>query len=85
MDEKTAKQVIRQLKLLNFWVTSFGVIMLTCLVILGFLIFKVVSALNDARESFTNFQTKTSETLNVKDDLCRSGSPLSGTSYCKSE
>ena len=84
MDELTAKQLVRQLKIINFWITFFGVTFLIAFAVLGVLIFKVVTFVRSTEQKITDFQTKTSQTLNVKDDLCKSG-PLSGTSYCKNQ
>lgn len=84
MDELTAKQLVRQLKIINFWITFFGVSFLIAFAILGILIFKAVTFMRSTEQKITDFQFKTSQTLNVKDDLCKSG-PLSDTSYCKNQ
>jgi hypothetical protein len=42
MDEQVARQLTRQLKIINFWITFFGTIIVVTLLILGFFIFKMV-------------------------------------------
>lgn len=84
MDELTARQLVRQLKIINFWITFFGVTFLITFAIFGVLIFKVVTFMRTTEQKISDFQVKTSQTLDVKDDLCKSG-PLSGTSYCKNQ
>lgn len=83
MDEQLQRQLVRQLKIMNFWITFFGTIILVSLLIMGFLVFKIVTFVRSTEQKVTQFQTKTSETLNVKDDLCRNGL-LRGSAYCKS-
>jgi len=82
MDEQVARQLTRQLKIINFWITFFGSIIVITLLIMGFFIFKMVTFVRSTEQKITNFQTQTSETLNVKDDVCKSGL-LSGSTYCK--
>jgi uncharacterized membrane protein YjgN (DUF898 family) len=70
MDEIAVRQLTRQLKLLNFWITFFGVLFLACFLILGVLIYKVVSFTHDATSKMNDLQQKTSQTLNVQKQLC---------------
>lgn len=84
MDEQLQRQLVRQLKIMNFWITFFGTIILVSLLVMGFLIFKMVTFVRSTEQKITNFQTKTTETLNVKDDLCRNNL-LKGSAYCKNQ
>lgn len=84
MDEQVARQLTRQLKVINFWITFFGTIIVVTLLILGFFIFKMVMFVRSTEEKITKIQTQTSQTLNVKDDICNN-KLLSGSSYCKEQ
>lgn len=87
MDEKLQKQLIRQLKLLNFWITTFGVLLLIALGIIGFFLFQVFTAVQSTADKIQNFQQQTSENLNVKNQLCTAqgavGAYLQGNEICK--
>jgi cell division protein FtsL len=82
MNEDLTRQLVRQLKIINFWITLFGSIIVITLLFLGFLVFKVVTYVHATEQKVTDLRNKTTQTLNVKDDLCKN-SLLSGTSYCK--
>ncbi len=70
MDEALLRQLTRQLKLLNFWITFFGVLFLIGFIVLGILIYKVVSFTHSAETKITNLQQTTSQTLDVQKQLC---------------
>jgi hypothetical protein len=70
MDEALQKQLLRQLRLLNFWITFFGVLLLVTMAVLGFLLFKVVTYVHHTTDQLTNLQQKTEQSLNVKSQLC---------------
>jgi uncharacterized membrane protein YciS (DUF1049 family) len=84
MDEQVVRQLTRQLKIINFWITFFGTIIVVTLLVLGFFIFKMVLFVHSTEEKINKIQTQTTQTLNVKDDLC-GNSLLSGSSYCKNQ
>lgn len=87
MDEKLQKQLIRQMKILNFWITTLGISLLIGLAVVGFFLWQVVSAVQNAADRIQNFQTQTSEQLNVKKQLCEGDDAVSrylGTQdFCK--
>ena len=82
IDDKLARELTRQLKIINFWISLFGSIIVITLFILGFLIFKVVTYVQSTEQKVTDLRQKTVNTLNVKGDLCKN-SVLSGSGYCK--
>lgn len=84
MDEQVAKQLTRQLKIINFWITFFGTIIVVTLIVVGFFIFKMVMFVRSTEQKITNIQSQTSQTLNVKDDIC-GNSLFAGSSYCKEQ
>lgn len=82
MDEVLVRQLVRQLKIINFWITLFGTVIVVALIVLGILVFKVVTFVHSTEQKVSDLQQKTVNTLNVKDDICKS-SVLSGSGYCK--
>lgn len=70
MDEVLLKQLVRQVKILNFWVSFFGVLILASFVIAGILVWKAVTYIHNAEKSISHIQTQTSQTLNVQNQLC---------------
>ena len=70
MDEKLQQQLVRQLKLLNFWITLFGTILVVSLLVLGFLLFKLITYVQDTADKVNNFQQQTQENLNLKKQVC---------------
>ncbi len=82
MEEVVAKQLTRQLKIINFWISLFGSIIVIVLLVLGFLVFKMVTFVQSTEQKVTDLRNKTAQTLNVKDDLCKN-SILGSSGYCK--
>lgn len=86
MDEVLLKQLVRQVKILNFWVSFFGVLFIATFVIAGILLFKAVTYIHHADQSLQSLQTKTSQTLNVEDQACQNGTVkplLQRAGYCQ--
>ncbi|MDL2363605.1 MAG: hypothetical protein QFB86_04465 [Patescibacteria group bacterium] len=87
MEDLLVKQLTRQLKLLNFWITLFGTLFLVGFIILGVLVYKLVTFTHDTTAKFDALQQKTEQTINVQKQLCDSknvGSLLhKQTSICK--
>ena len=82
MDEVLVRQLVRQLKIINFWITLFGTVIVVALIVLGILVFKVATFVRTTEQKVSDLQQNTVNTLNVKDDICKN-SVLSGSGYCK--
>ncbi len=85
-NEVLLKQLVRQVKILNFWVSLFGVLFLATLAITGFLMFEAVSYIRTSTQKITDFQTKTSQTLDVQNQACNNNSLkayLQKAGYCQ--
>jgi uncharacterized membrane protein YciS (DUF1049 family) len=85
-NEILLKQLIRQVKILNIWVSFFGILFIATFVFAGILLFKLVVAVRNAEHSVQKFQTQTSQTLNVQDQACSNDalkSALQRAGYCK--
>ena len=82
MDEVLVRQLVRQLKIINLWITLFGTVIVVALIVLGILVFKVATFVRTTEQKVSDLQQKTVNTLTVKDDICKN-SVLSGSGYCK--
>lgn len=87
MDENVAKQLIRQLKIMNLWISIFGTLILAMLLVLGYLVFKVVTFVHDTNDKIETISIQTKESLDFKSKLCKSDSVgdllMSRTEICK--
>ena len=72
MNEQLTKQLIRQLKILNIWLAIFGITMIVGFVVIGVLIFKIVTFMQDASDKINRLEQRTQDTLNIQNDLCSS-------------
>ncbi|MDQ3093746.1 MAG: hypothetical protein M3Q70_01030 [bacterium] len=70
MNEDLQKQLVKQLKILNFWVRFFGVIVIICLIVVGYLLFRVAWFIKDTNDKFNNLQEQTTGQLDVKKQVC---------------
>ncbi|MDQ2973363.1 MAG: hypothetical protein M3Q79_02690 [bacterium] len=70
MNEDLQKQLVKQLKILNFWVRFFGAIVMVCLIVVGYLLFRVAWFIKDTNDKFTTLQQQTTGQLDVKKQVC---------------
>lgn len=88
MTETVEKQLVRQLKILNFWVTTLGILLLVALGVIGFFLFQTVMFVKDTGSKIQTLQTTTTEKLDVKAQVCSGDSSFSqfvrsNTSACQ--
>lgn len=77
MDEKLQRQIIRQLKILNIWITIFGILILLAIGAIGFMLFQVITFAQSTAQQLNQFQQGTSEQFNVEKQVCGSEGQLS--------
>ena len=70
MNDALAKQVVRQLKIINFWITSIGVLVIAGLIVIGILLFQVIVFVRNTGDKINNFTTGTHQNLDVKAQAC---------------
>jgi sensor histidine kinase regulating citrate/malate metabolism len=70
MDEMLQRQLVRQLKLLNFWITTVGILILAAIIVCIILLIKVVTFVHHTESQLSDLQQKTTQSLNVKQKLC---------------
>lgn len=71
MDENFQRQLIRQLKILNFWITTMGILLLAALAIIGFLLFQVITFIRETGSQVQQLQQNTSEQFDVQQRACK--------------
>ena len=85
MNEELQKQLVRQLKILNFWITLFGTAVIICAGIIGVLLFKTFTFVERTSNKLNDIEQKTVQALNVKDKLCASSSLLENRDFCSND
>jgi len=73
MNEQLTKQLVCQMKILNFWVTLFGSLFVVAIVIIGFLLWQVVSFVNQTNQKIDEVRQATADSLNVSKKACETG------------
>lgn len=72
MDEKLLRKLSRQIRFLNIFMAFFGIVIITGLVIIGLLLWQVITFAQDINNRITN----TREQLNVQQQACESDNRL---------
>jgi len=70
MDDALLRKVSRQLKLLNFVVTFFGLLILTSFIIAAVLVFKAATFARSEATKIDNLQKQATQSLDVRQQLC---------------
>jgi hypothetical protein len=88
MDEVLLRQLVRQIRVLNFWITTFGVLILISLAVMGIILFKAITFLHTTTSKLTSAQQSITQSLNVKQQVCSNSSLSSllkenNSSVCK--
>lgn len=78
MTEAQTKQLIRQLKIMNTWIMIFGTAVLLCLVITGYMLWRVVTFTNKVESEVTEIRATVSDQLDIREQLCSSENTVTG-------
>jgi cytoskeletal protein RodZ len=73
MNEKLLKKLIRQVKILNFFIASFGFLVLISIGIVVFLLWQTITFVQGVNQKLQNVSQQVKETrqsLNVKNQAC---------------
>lgn len=84
VEQQELHKILKQLKILNFWITFFGASIIITMAIIGFLAFKLVTFVQNTNNQLTTLQQNTKETLDVKSQACEL-SLLKDSSTCKGQ
>lgn len=68
MDEKLLRQLVRQMKFLNFFMAFFGILILAGMAVIGFMLWQMVTFAQNVNERVQN----TTEQLDVRQQACES-------------
>lgn len=74
MDEVLIRKLRRQIRLLNFLLSFFGILVVAGFVVTGILLFKLLTFTHNATSKLDNLQQQASSSLNVKQQLCSNNS-----------
>ncbi len=77
MDDLLARQLLRQLKIINTFMIALAVIFLTFFIITGVVVYKVAREVHDAKNSINSLQTKLQSNIDVKSKLCDTNGSVS--------
>lgn len=66
MNDEIARQLVKQLKRLNFWVTIFGTIFLVTLVVIGVVLFRIVMFVQETNNKIQSVGSS----LDVRRQVC---------------
>lgn len=70
MNDELLKQLLRQMKIMNFWVTLFGTIVVIAIITLATLIYQVVQVIDRTNTQINNVKTEISQSADVKKQVC---------------
>jgi hypothetical protein len=89
IDAQLLRSVNRQLKAIKYMLGFFFVLLIATLAVLGYVTYKVVTFTQDITTKINNFETKTTEQLDLRKQLCDSNTLRNflqdKSEYCKSE
>jgi phosphoglycerate-specific signal transduction histidine kinase len=85
MDELLAKQLLRQLRILNTFLIGFAVTFLILFIVAGVFMYKAYREVQDAKESLNSLQQKVQGSVDIKAQLCDSKSTISDLIKNRSE
>lgn len=88
MDEKLQKQLVRQLKIINFWISFYGIIMIAIMGFLLYMIIQMVTFVQDTNRRIDALKNNVTDSVNVQKQACENTGPLgdllkSKTDLCK--
>lgn len=88
MNDKTQRQLVRQLKIINFWISFYGIIVIIVMLVMAFMVFKVVTFVGETNSRIDGVKSTISKELNAKQKLCNNEGSLSNlikdrTDFCK--
>ena len=76
MNEDLQKQLIRQMKILNFWITFFGTLGIIALVVLAIIAWQLVSFIGETNNRIDSVRQQISESTDLRGQACSEGSSL---------
>ena len=84
MNDELGRQILRQQKIMNFWLAFFGSLIILSLLVVGFFMFQAFMFLRNAEQKINTIQNQTTQTLDVKSDLCKNEF-VRDSAFCKQQ
>lgn len=85
MDEQLQRQLIRQLKIINFWISIYGAIFLVALGFIIFMIFQLVTFVQTTNDRIDQLKNSASDSVNIKKNSCENQGPFGELLRSKTE
>ena len=63
-------KLVRQLKILNIWITFFGSLVVVALIVMAILLFSLIGFIKDTGTKIDNVRTQASDLVNLKKQAC---------------
>lgn len=76
MDDKLIKKLSRQVRVLNVFLVIFSLIFLIVLAVTGFVAYRAMQEVQDARATLDSLQRDARDNLTIRDDLCETTGTL---------
>ena len=76
MDEQLLKQLVRQMKILNIWVSLFGTLFIVALIVVGVLLYQLITFLGETNRKIESVKTDVSSSVDVQGQACSSDNAL---------
>lgn len=77
LDQALLRQLVRQLKIINFWISLYGGLLLLVLGIILYMIFQVVTFVRDTNQRIDEVRTNVSDSVNIQKQACEGDGALS--------
>ncbi len=72
LDQALLRQLVRQLKIINFWISLYGGLLLLVLGIILYMIFQVVTFVRDTNQRIDEVRSNVSDSVNIQKQACES-------------
>ena len=76
-NEVLLKQLVRQMKFMNFWITLFGTIGVIAIAVLAFFIFQLVTFIGETNTKLEGVKQEISQSTDIKRQVCTGDTTLS--------
>ncbi|HSH55959.1 MAG TPA: hypothetical protein VK983_03975 [Candidatus Limnocylindrales bacterium] len=70
MDEVLARQLLKQLRFIKRLLLFFTLLFIASMVVVGIVLFKVVTFVNDTSQKINNLQQQAGQTIDIQGQLC---------------
>lgn len=70
MTDDQLKQITKQLKIIKFWLSFFGSLIVVTLLILGYFIYQLITFTSNAARQLNDLQDQAKSSLDVKEKVC---------------